>query len=254
MRRTTAPECLIRGLWQVDCLFRPNPQERLFNYVFILAQTVLQGAAYRFSGRLDTADLIKLVGRNYLELHLQDRSLELAILDSINAAFRSEPSLGVQLTGNAIQKAKDRAYIVTNEAIQLGSAVSGRPLRVVNVGAVGNIVATLRERGCDVQVTDMDSDLIGKKVAGVDVVNGELSPELVSNCDVAVITGMTLCNGTIDSLLAAARAGNTKTILFAETGSSFAEFFIDAGIDCVVSEPFPFYIFQGVSNILVYRR
>jgi hypothetical protein len=44
-------------------------------------------------------------------------------------------------------------------------------------------------------------------------------------------------------------------LLFAETGANFGEEYCRTmGIDTVVSEPFPFYIFQGTSTIEVHRR
>jgi hypothetical protein len=52
-----------------------------------------------------------------------------------------------------------------------------------------------------------------------------------------------------------AQKAGTKLLLFAETGANFGEEYCRSiGVDAVVSEPFPFYIFQGVSTIEVYRR
>jgi hypothetical protein len=43
--------------------------------------------------------------------------------------------------------------------------------------------------------------------------------------------------------------------MFAETGANFGEEYCRTiGVDVVVSEPFPFYIFQGVTRIEIYRR
>ena len=36
----------IRGLWRTDLLFRTNPEERTFNYTFLIIQTVGEGACY----------------------------------------------------------------------------------------------------------------------------------------------------------------------------------------------------------------
>jgi hypothetical protein len=48
---------------------------------------------------------------------------------------------------------------------------------------------------------------------------------------------------------------NTKVVIFAETGANFGEEYCSTlGVDSVVSELFPFYIFQGVSTIEIYRK
>ena len=65
---------------------------------------------------------------------------------------------------------------------------------------------------------------------------------------------MTLATEALDDLVSTAKRFGTKTIVFAETGANFGEGYCRSiGIDVTVSEPFPFYIFQGLTTIEIYR-
>ena len=66
---------------------------------------------------------------------------------------------------------------------------------------------------------------------------------------------MTIATDSLELIVEEARKAGTKLLIFAETGAYFAEEYCRTiGVDAVVSEPFPFYIFQGASTIEVYRR
>jgi hypothetical protein len=66
---------------------------------------------------------------------------------------------------------------------------------------------------------------------------------------------MTLATDSLDLIISEARQAGTKLLIFAETGANFGEEYCRTlGVDTVVSEPFPFYIFQGLSTIEVYRN
>ncbi len=66
---------------------------------------------------------------------------------------------------------------------------------------------------------------------------------------------MTLTTHAAGDIVDVCREHDTKVVMFAETGANFGEEYCQTiGIDAVVSEPFPFYIFQGMSRIEIYRR
>ena len=251
--RQPSDAAVVRGIWRIDCLFQPDVHERLFKYVFIIAQTVRQGAAYTFCEECDREQLVRMVGRDYREISFSDPAVEIAILDSIWASHIRPPTAAFSLCGHTAIKAKERAVIVAAEAVRLGSGL-GRKIRVAQVGVVGHIVAELTRLGCEVVPVDLDPLIVGTAVHGAVVRDGCESPLIVADADVALITGMTLSNGTLDRLLQAGHDAGTKLLIFAESGSSFAEFYISMGVDAVVSEPVPFYIFQGTTSIGVYRR
>jgi len=126
--------------------------------------------------------------------------------------------------------------------------------KVVNVGAIGNFIKELRQRDIEVFATDFHSSLVGETLHGVQIEHGGGTLEYVKKCDLALVTGMTLATGTLESIIKTAGDCGTKLVMFCETGANFAEEYCKYGVDVVVSEPFPFYAFQGVSKIEVFRR
>jgi uncharacterized protein (DUF4213/DUF364 family) len=180
--------------------------------------------------------------------------LDIAILDSLHASHCPAPTTQIQLSGSPITKATERASIVAGEALQLLPDGLHRKPKVVNIGAVGNIIVELKSRGFEVSATDLNPNVVGTLLHGVVIQSGEANTHLIQNSDIAVITGMTISNGSIDELLSVARECNTKVVIFAQSGASFARFYLDRGASSVVAEPFPFYIFQGISTIGIYRR
>lgn len=250
-------QLIIRGLWSVDCLFKPNVKERTFNYKFIVAQTIGQGCAYSMVKDYDVKYLEELMGKNYLALKLDDTALEVAILDAIYSTLQREPDDVVELSGTSVDKAEERAKLVAREAMGLinkRNLKGERPL-VLNVGVVGNIIKELLDQDIDVVGADFDSEIIGKKLFGkAEIIHGSNTLEMVKKCDVAIITGMTLTTNTLDDIINTAREHNTKLVMFAETGSNLGDFYVENGVDCVVGEPFPFYIFQGKNTINIFRK
>jgi hypothetical protein len=250
-------QLIIRGLWSVDCLFKPNVKERTFNYKFIVAQTIGQGCAYSMVTNYNVKYLESLMGKNYLDLKLEDTALEVAILDAIYSTLQREPDRVVELNGNSVDKAEDRAKVVAEEVIRLidnKNLKNKKPL-ILNVGVVGNIIKELVDKDIDVIGADFDKEIVGKKLFGkAEVVYGDRTLEMVKKCDVAVITGMTLTTNTLDEIIDTARSHNTKLVMFAETGSNLGDFYVQNGVDCVVGEPFPFYIFQGKNAINIFRK
>ncbi len=249
-----AEDLYIRGLWAVDCLFNPDPKERVFNYKFIIAQTIGQGCAYSPITEYKSEDLKNLIGKNYIELGDMnlDLGLEIAVLDAIFSTRCSTPDVEYELSGDSIQKAIGRAEIIAKEAMKLSE--HKRPT-IVNVGVVGNIIKQLLDLGAEVIGTDFDEEIIGQKLFGeAEIIHGSRTLEMVAQSDVAVVTGMTLATQTLDDIIKTARAHDTKLLIFAETGANLADFYMEAGIDTIVSEPFPFYIFQGKNVIRIFHK
>lgn len=250
---TNKEDFLVRGIWSVDCLFNPNPKERVFNYKFIVTQTVGQGCAYSPITNYDVEDLKKLMGKNIFDLNIDDLGIEIALLDSVFASYQPKADLEIELTGNSIEKATTRAELIVNEAMKLVGDKKN-PL-VANVGVVGNIIKGLLDRGVRVVGSDFDKEIVGKKLFGqTEVFYGNHTLDWVKESDLAIVTGMTLTTQTLDDIIKVAKENNTKIIIFAETGAHLGEFYLNAGVDVVVSEPFPFYIFQGKNIIRVFRK
>lgn len=243
---------VVRGLWKTQLLFRPNENERTFSYTYLLAQTVGQGCSY-CCGRACIDP--EWIGKDARTLTFDHSCMRIATLDAVFSVFERNPVRTHLIEGSSIAKTDQRTEIVINEVMSLLDDVdSKRKPRVVNVGVVGNFIRSLVDRGVDVAATDMDESLIGRSISGTIVEGGDSTLQRVSSSDLALVTGMTLTNGTFDKIYEVAKESGTKVVMFNETGANLGESLCRLGVDCVISEPFPFYIFQGQSQIDIYRR
>ena len=242
---------LIKGLWKVGLLFKPNAAERTFSYTFLIALTTGQGCCYCSTHDVELDK--DIMGTDARQCRHLARSSQIAILDSIYSTFPSHPHATHNLDGLPSDKAGKRAAIVADETIYQLEQMPGNRNTVVQVGVVGNVVKELHQRGLNVLASDFDPRLVGQDINGVEVQHGSRTLELVEQADIVVATGMTLGTQTLEDIMKAAHASGTKVLLFAETGANFGQFYCRNGIDAVVSEYFPFYIFQGRSRLDVFR-
>jgi len=242
----------VRGIWKVELAFKPNPAERTFQYTFWIAMTKGQGVCYCTG---DDPRGRELVGSDTRELLKEKTCISIAALDSLYASLPRQPVAVHELNGNSVGKTKARTAIILAEAERLLVGVSRRCPRVVNVGVVGNVLRDLRVKGYDVCASDLERDIVGSTVHGVEIQDGTKTFDLVGQSDLAIVTGMTIATDSLELIVAEAKKAGTKLLLFAETGANFGEEYCRTiGIDTAVSEPFPFYIFQGASTIEVYRK
>jgi hypothetical protein len=244
----------IRGLWKVDLAFKPNPDERTFRYNFLVAQTMGQGSCYCDK----TLEINEgLLGRDAREIISEMSCYEIALLDSIYASIPKTPATVFELRGNSVEKAVSRGGIIVDEVDRLLKRISPSPgdTTVVNIGVVGNLIKALKDKGYNVIATDLDDELVGKSIHGVEVEHGSRNYQHIGEADLAVITGMTLTTDALNDIVHVCQENDTRLVMFAETGANFGEEYCRTiGVDVVVSEPFPFYIFQGLTRIEIYRR
>ena len=234
-------------------MFKPNSAERAFDYTFLLVQTFGEGACY-----CATVPALSegghLLGEDCREVEHSLRCFEVATTDAMYSAFEKHPDESHTMTGPSRKKALWRSGIVVTEVMRHLEAADASPGRVINVGVIGNIIRMLNDRGVDVVGTDEDPAIVGTEVGGSPVYSEDRTVELVEECDVAVMTGMIISTDTMGDILAAAKRGGTKLIMFCETGANLCEEYVKLGIDSAIAEPFPFYIFSGSTRIDVYRR
>ncbi|MEO0078083.1 MAG: DUF364 domain-containing protein [candidate division WOR-3 bacterium] len=243
---------LIRGLWKVELAFRPNPAERTFQYTFWLAMNKGQGCCYCTG---DDERGRELVGQDARDIVKDKTCISIAVLDALYGSLPRQPAVVHRLSGTPIEKTAHRTGVIMAEAIRLAELSGKACPRVVNVGVVGNVIRELKGRGYEVLATDLERDLVGSTVHGVLVEDGTRTFDYVRDSDLAIVTGMTIATDSLELIVEEARRAGTRLLLFAETGANFgAEYCQTIGIDTVVSEPFPFYIFQGMSTIEVFRR
>jgi uncharacterized protein (DUF4213/DUF364 family) len=100
----------------------------------------------------------------------------------------------------------------------------------------------------------MSPDIIGRSLGGVTIRDGRENESFIKEADLLIVTGMTLVNGTLPALVEAAKKHNTSIMIWAVTGKNFGPYYTEHGIDCVISDPSPFFYLPGPSSIEVWRR
>ncbi len=252
----TAEDMRIEGSWLLNLNYQPFISERLFKYDVALIQIKSTGAAYSAYGSLDKSELNSLVGNDARKMITEEYSpVNIALLDSMFASLSPRADEEFLISGD--NKAGQRADIICNEVQNLSreKLIPEQP-RVVNVGAIGCIIEKLKKQNMIVTATDLDENIIDKELCGIKIADGALhTEELVAEADLAVITGMTISNGSLPAIIDIAKKNNTKIMMVSETGAGFGRAYCDLfDIDVVVSEPYPFYIFNCYSEIKIYRK
>jgi hypothetical protein len=241
--------------WHIRMNVQPSPDERMFRYGLTVVQTRGFGCCYLPPTAQPPS--LNVVGRDVRAIRSDSPCLELALLDAAFSALPSRPLRRTLLHGLAADKADQRARLICDEAAaQLpGKCKGGRP-RVAIIGLVSKFIGILKRKGFTVSAVDLQPSMIGRTVHGVRIGDGrkEMAATL-RDADVALVTGMTAGNGSLMPIVHAAREYGTRLVMFAETGAWLAPYFCDVlGIDSVVSEPFPYYIFNGETVINLFRR
>jgi len=244
---------IIRGLWKADVIIKLDIIERIARYNSVIAQTVGQGCCHCDT---DVSLDPNLIGKDAREFISSRNCISIALLDSIFSSIPKRPQRVYELKGTLGEKIDKRSSIVLKESERLLKDLKGKEIRVVNVGFVGDFVKKLKGENYLTFATDLNEDVIGQSAYGVTIESGTTKTlEYVKNCDLAIITGMAISTNTLDDIVEAAKRHGTRLVIFAETGANFAEEYCrSVGIDVAISEPFPFYVHQGVSRIEVYRR
>lgn len=251
----------IRGIWHVEYAINltRNLNSPILNLGYSVVQTLEQGCSY-YEKTLENPGINeKFIGKNVFDISAGFKCLEIAGLDAVYAHLIGAPSKSYQIDGSNIDKAVSRSNIVVGEALSTldkHKPKTGNRFFVLNVGVVGQFLEDLANRtGLTVKATDFYSGVVGHRYHDIEVLHGSMTNQLVADADLAIVTGMTLANGTLDDILNIAQKHNTKLALFAETGAHFASEYCQMGVDLVISEPLPFYLNgPGRTRIDIYRR
>lgn len=244
----------LRSMWGVDYRSRPTAYERFMVYSFVLAQTVRLGCCYADFGTVKLGEPSDaLIGEDARLVRGDTLEQDIAVLDAAFGALPRSPAQLVTVDGAPEAKALARAETVVGEAVRLLSRTKGR--RVAQIGVMGNLIHHLLREDVEITASDFDPELIEHGILGVPVTSGEHSAQLVAESDVALVCGETLASRTLEELVEAATENDTRLVVFAVTGCHFAEEYCRTfGIDTVVAEPQPQYLFQGPSTLEIYRK
>lgn len=117
------------------------------------------------------------------------------------------------------------------------------------IGVVNPLVAAIRERGG--QPLPCDFNL--KATQWGDPVTDDMH-EVLERAEAVVATGMTLSNGSFDTILERCRSRGIPLIVYAQTGSAVARAFLGSGVTALSAEPFPFSQFSAEETVLYRYR
>ncbi|MHB1708850.1 MAG: Rossmann-like domain-containing protein [Thermoplasmataceae archaeon] len=257
-------EISIKGIWEINLNFKPSKNERLFTYKVIVVQTTYgQGSCYASPNESFGIDRT-IIGKTLSEVDMDNDSafpLKVAILDSVYDTPRIKPDLEVEIRGDSTSKSRYRAEIIASEVSRI---INGKQARselkskvpvILNIGYVGTFYTILTKSfNPEYLVTDLEEELLSTK-GQVDIFDGNrYNKEFLKKADVAIVTGMVISTRTLSEIIETARKNNTSVLVFAETGYNLAPYYRDFGVDVSVSEPFPYYIFDGASTMRVFRK
>ncbi|MFJ6797115.1 Rossmann-like domain-containing protein [Streptomyces sp. NPDC091268] len=121
--------------------------------------------------------------------------------------------------------------------------------RVGLIGVVNPLVAAIRERGGE----PLPCDFNLKTTQWGDPVTDDMH-QVLERAEAVVATGMTLGNGSFDTILEHCRSRGIPLIVYAQTGSAVARAFLGSGVTALSAEPFPFSQFSAEETILYRYR
>jgi len=250
-REIPAEKFTLRGIWNIDLFYQPDVSERVFNYDLIVTQTMKQGCCYA-AKKLKNIDK-EWIGKDAREIITDSHDLNIAILDAVYSSLDPKPDEIHQIEGFSFEKAEKRAKIVVDEVERV---LGGKKAKILNIGVIGKILSVLSASGHEVHATDLDEEIIGKVIGNVLIEDGALkNDELISKSDLILITGMTLASDSLEKIMELAKKNDVKVVMFNETGCWFGREYCDSfGVDSVIGESFPFYIYEGKSTIQIFRK
>lgn len=221
----------------------------LNRYVLVRVGPAFGACAFE-DGELDPAVCAEASGLPLGELLAEDRPgpLRLAALDAHLAAalphHRDPRAEAVTLPeGTPEQRA------VARDAAIAGLLPDPRGRRIGLIGVVDPLVAAIRERGGEC----LPCDLNLRRTRWGDEVAASMDGVL-EEADAVVATGMTLGNGSFDTILTRCRERGVPLVVYAQSGAAVARALLGEGVTAVSAEPFPFSQFSAVPTALYRYR
>ncbi|GAA3383961.1 Rossmann-like domain-containing protein [Streptomyces racemochromogenes] len=223
----------------------------LNQYVLVRLGASFGGCAFE-AGQIDPAVCRDHSGAP-LDVLLREapRLLRIAALDAYLGAVRphtaaaaageAEPVVLPAGTPEVRARARDAA-IAGLLGIERGASVG-------LIGVVNPLVAAIRERGGE----PLPCDFNLKTTQWGDPVTDDMH-EVLERADAVVATGMTLGNGSFDTVLERCRARGVPLVVYAQSGSAVARAFLGAGVTALSAEPFPFSQFSAGETVLYRYR
>jgi uncharacterized protein (DUF4213/DUF364 family) len=172
-----------------------NPEDK--DYPLIVGKERMMQAEFRNSlGQAFTDMYGNFSGRlsEIVAMELEDNFRRAIFISSLNAVMRY---LG--LINKATHCMNDEPRLCSYELAQYIEENYGHP-RVAMVGLQPRMVEALSQR-FELRVTDMDQANIGTEKFGCMIHSPQMTGEHLKWCDVALVTGTTIVNNTIDQFM-----------------------------------------------------
>jgi len=259
----TADPFRLLALWSVSFLVQADPSERKTRYTMRIAQAEGYGRSGGLGPGLPDPDP-DLVGQDTRRIlrdrRWKDEADRAAITDLVIGQVSRPADDRIVLDETLRGKYTARAEIFADEATRVLQGRGAEPRkgnrrRVLVVGATAGILHALLGRGLDVCATDLSSDVVGRTLGGVRVLDGRVAnARLMKDAELSIVTGISLTNGTMPELMSLAKTHNTSTMIWAVTGKNFGHYYTDHGVDSVISDPSPFLLLPGPATIAIWRR
>ncbi|WP_405981873.1 Rossmann-like domain-containing protein [Streptomyces sp. NBC_00158] len=223
----------------------------LNQYVLVRLGASFGGCAFE-AGQIDPALCHEYSGAP-LDVLLREapRPLRTAALDAYLGAVR--PHTGAAAAGEAepvvLPAGTPELRAGARDAAIAGLLDIEEGARVGLIGVVNPLVAAIRERGG----RPLPCDFNLKATQWGDPVTDDMH-EVLERADAVVATGMTLGNGSFDTILERCRSRGVPLVVYAQSGSAVARAFLGSGVTALSAEPFPFSQFSAGETVLYRYR
>lgn len=229
----------VGAFWVRQSTQFPGTEHKYRNYYLLLRVGASFGACCVERDQLDSAVAEQLSGTDLAQLLTDPRlPVRVAALDAyLGASYPHAKSPARTLllpAGTPLQRARVRDSAIAGLlAVEPGQCVG-------LIGVVAPLVAAIQAHGgicmpCDF---NLDSTADGTAVAK------DMGPVLDA-ADLVIATGMTLSNGSFDTILERCRRRSVPLVVYAQTGSAIVPRFLGGGVSAVSAEPFPFSQFSA---------
>ncbi|MEU6312558.1 DUF364 domain-containing protein [Streptomyces sp. NPDC047014] len=219
----------------------------LNQYVVVRLGDSFGGCAFE-AGEVDPAVCRDSSGAP-LDVLLRDapRPLRIAALDAYLASRHPHRDSGAEPVTLPAGTPETRA--AARDAAIAGLLDLAPGAKVGLIGVVNPLVAAIRARGGE----PLPCDLNLRATQWGDPVTPDMH-EVLERADAVVATGMTLGNGSFDTVLDRCRRRGIPLVVYAQTGSAVARAFLGSGVTALSAEPFPFSQFSADPTVLYRYR
>ena len=225
----------------------PKTTTKYYNYYTLLRVNDYFGACCHTKEQADLKIAEDLSGTKLSDALLDQRlNVRIAALDAYLGNIRPHKKCSRKTVTIPAGTAVDRANFRDKTIAEIANIKAGE--KVALIGVVNPLVKAITDRGGICLPCDLDM----KVTESGQMVEPDMEVVL-SEADKVISTAMTLSNGTFDRIRQRAMERRIDLIIYGQTGSAVAAYYVGNGVSAVVAEPFPFSQFTtDDSNLYLY--